>query len=139
MSLAPRPNNLPSRCVGVNGSLVHCCNGPVGTTSTCPANANVWPEVPALLAQRLRTRKWSGPKSMMSQLKPMGSKCALIKAVQPPSSGVTEGREISCSVKRSVALMMIFLNGQSAQFDWPLLSILLFRQPRPCAHDPDRG
>ncbi len=43
MSAAPRPYSLPSRCAGVNGSLVHCSSGPVGTTSVWPANTTVRP------------------------------------------------------------------------------------------------
>ena len=37
MSAEPRPYSLPSRSVGVNGSLSHCSTGPVGTTSVWPA------------------------------------------------------------------------------------------------------
>ena len=41
MSDAPRPYSLPSRCVGVKGSLLHWSSGPVGTTSVWPAKARV--------------------------------------------------------------------------------------------------
>ena len=37
MSAAPRPYSMPSRMVGVNGSLCHLSTGPVGTTSVWPA------------------------------------------------------------------------------------------------------
>src|SRR5450830_620490 len=37
MSDAPRPNSLPSRCVGTNGGDCHLSTGPVGTTSACLA------------------------------------------------------------------------------------------------------
>ena len=117
MSLAPRPNNLPSWWVGVKGSLSHWVNGPVGTTSVWPAKASVWPEVPARLAQRLRTRKVSGPESMNSQTNPRGFKASAIRSRQPASSGVTEGREISCSAKRRVSWQVVAFMAQSL-FGW---------------------
>ena len=46
MSAAPRPNRLPSRSVGENGSLVQRSSGPGGTTSTWPARQAMgepWP------------------------------------------------------------------------------------------------
>ena len=68
ISLLPRPNNLPSRWVGVKGSLLHLAIGPVGTTSVWPANTNVFALVILLrlMAHKLLTRNVSGPLSMRS-------------------------------------------------------------------------
>ena len=100
MSLLPRPYNMPLRWVGVNGSCVHWSKGPVGTTSVCPANTKVFALAWVLrfTAHRLLTRKLSGPLSMRSQANPSGVRREAIRSRQPASSGVTEGREMSCSV-----------------------------------------
>ncbi len=108
MSLAPRPYSLPSRCVGTKGGLLHCSSGPVGTTSVWPAKTSTGRSapVPERRAQRLRTRKLSGPLSMRSQAKPMGCRASARSSRQPASSGVTEGRLISCSVSCRVRDMV---------------------------------
>ncbi|MCY1545035.1 hypothetical protein D9M68_809530 [compost metagenome] len=107
MSLAPRPKSLPSRCEGTKGSLPQASSGPVGTTSVWPAQTRVgcWP-VPRR-AQRLVTRKSAGPLSMVSQTKPSARRRSAIRAWQPSSSGVTEGRAINSSVRRRVAVIRI--------------------------------
>ena len=104
ISLLPRPNNLPSRCVGVKGSLRHWAIGPVGTTSVWPANTNVFALacVLRLMAHKLLTRNDSGPLSMRSHAKPRGTKCETINSKHPASSGVAEGRAISCSASERV-------------------------------------
>ncbi len=145
MSLAPRPYSLPSLCVGVNGSLDHCASGPVGTTSVWPAKARVWPEVPGRLAQRLRTRKVSGPDSMNSQAKPSGCNASARMSMHPASSGVTEGRAISCSARRRVSWQVVMFrpcsdaDAQSGQCVRPLPGIRRFRQRGPCARGHGRG
>src|SRR5512139_2861447 len=50
------------------------------------------------LAHRLVTRNSAGPLVMVSQAKPSGCRRAASSCWQPASSGVTEGRAISCSV-----------------------------------------
>ena len=106
MSLAPRPYSTPSRTVGLNGGEAHCSAGPGGTTSTWPANTTVGPCAPwqpRRKAQRLRTKKSSGPLSMRSQAKPCGASSAAITSRHPPSAGVTEARAISCCARRKAA------------------------------------
>src|SRR5512140_605863 len=111
MSAAPRPYSLPSRCAGVNGSLVHCSSGPVGTTSVWPANTTVRPRPgsasrrPGRLAHRLVTRKVFGPLSMVSATKPSGFRRSPTMRWHCPSSGVTERRAISCSARCSARFM----------------------------------
>ena len=72
MSAAPRPYSMPSRMVGVNGSLCHLSTGPVGTTSVWPAKHISGPLLPRR-AHRLST----SPQRIFSSLKPSFSRrCA---------------------------------------------------------------
>ena len=105
MSLAPRPNKWPSRCVGTKGSLVQAARSPVGTTSVWPANTKTWASVrpQRRIAHRLLTRPSAGPLSMASHTKPSGVKRCAIIGKQPWSFGVTEGRAMSASASRRVA------------------------------------
>ena len=131
MSAAPRPYSLPARCVGVKGWLCHCSSGPVGTTSVWPAKTSVLTGAsensefaigsiaagagadcarglkPSNFAHKLVTRKFCGPLTMVSHLKPKGASRAIKMAWQFASSGVMEGREISCSASRSVRDIVI--------------------------------
>ena len=51
-----------------------------------------------LFAHRLLTRKLGGPLSSRSQAKPSGARRSVSRSRQPASSGVMEGRAMSCSV-----------------------------------------
>src|SRR5437868_12336168 len=104
MSAAPRPYSLPSRCVGAKGSLCHWASGPVGTTSVWPANASsgAAASAPRRTAQRLVTRKSSGPLCIVSQTKPSGLSRSMIRGWKPPSFGVRDRQAISCSVNCKV-------------------------------------
>src|SRR3954468_3000780 len=90
MSAAPRPNSLPSRTVGTNGSECHSESGPVGTTSVWPAKQTTGC-APPRRAQRLVT----SPNLSGSQRNPDFSSRAAISSWQPPSSGVIERRAMS--------------------------------------------
>ncbi len=107
MSLAPRPKSLPSRWLGTKGSLVQASSGPVGTTSVWPAQMRVGRRPVPQRAHRLATRKASGPLSMRWQSKSSGLSRAAMMSRHPASSGVTEGRAISSSARRSVAVIRI--------------------------------
>lgn len=94
MSLAPRPNNLPSRWLGVKGSVVHLSKGPVGTTSVWPANTKVGPfGEQRLIAHRLLTLKLSGPKFKRCESKSKAFKRSPKISRHPASSGLTEGEQ----------------------------------------------
>ena len=100
MSAAPRPNSLPSRSVGTNGSDSQRSSGPVGTTSVWPAKHTSGDAVPRR-AQRLVTP----PLASGSRRKPSGRRRAASTSWQPPSSGVIERRAISSRASASVSLM----------------------------------
>ena len=97
MSAAPRPYSLPSRCVGMKGCERHCSTGPVGTTSVWPAKTNTGDVVPRR-AHRLVTSF----DCIVSQTKPSGVRMSIRCCWQPLSSGVTEDRAISFSVRARV-------------------------------------
>ncbi len=82
-----------------------------------PAKTSSLPvaDAPRRIAQRFVTRAVSGPKGNEVQAKPIVSRRAAISAWQPPSSGVTERREISCSARSSVADIGAGLSGTAAQ------------------------
>ena len=115
MSLAPRPNKWPSRCVGTKGSLVQAARSPVGTTSVWPANTKTWASVrpQRRSAHRLLTRPSAGPLSMASHTKPSGVKRCAIIGKQPWSLGVTEGRAMSASASRRVAWVSLIWGDRS--------------------------
>ena len=92
ISAAPRPNNMPSRMVGSNGGLIQRSASPGGTTSVCPAKANVSP------CPRHAQKFCVSAKSMRSTVKPIACKRSINKAWHPASSGLREGRRISCCV-----------------------------------------
>src|SRR4051812_23104122 len=96
MSAAPRPNSLPSRTVGTNGSERHSASGPVGTTSVWPAKQTTGC-APPRRAQRLVT----SPNFIDSQRKPAFCRRAAMRSWQPPSSGVIDRRSMSCLVSSS--------------------------------------
>jgi len=100
MSAAPRPNSLPSRSVGANGSDSQRSSGPVGTTSVWPAKHTSGEAVPRR-AQRLVTP----PLVSGSRRKPSGRRQAASTSWQPPSSGVIERRAISSRASASVSVM----------------------------------
>ncbi len=98
MSPAPRPYSLPSRWVGMNGSLVHCSSGPVGTTSVWPANTTVSAPAagrapgPQVGDPKVARPAFDGFADEAQRRQPLAEQC-----LAAASSGVTEGREISCS------------------------------------------
>src|SRR5437773_3828460 len=98
MSAAPRPKSFPSRAVGTKGLLCHFSTGPVGTTSVCPTKQRSGGDSPRR-AQRLVT----SPRRTGSIANPRRARRSASSLWQPPSSGVTERREINSRARPSVA------------------------------------
>ena len=71
---------------------------PVGTTSTWPAKAIFGSKVPSL-AYKFSTFSVPSPKSILSQLKPNGSKYDIIISKDPSDFGVILLHWISSEVK----------------------------------------
>src|SRR5690606_26189348 len=81
---------------GSNGSVRHSSRGPVGLTSVCPAKHSSGPASPCR-AHRFST----GPKGKCSTRKPHAPSRSAMICRQPWSSGLTDGRRMSASVRAS--------------------------------------
>src|SRR6476469_3386887 len=124
MSAAPRPYRQPSRTVGTKGSECHFSSGPEGTTSVWPASTTSGLAVPWRI-QRLVT----SPCTMVSALKPSGTRRSMITCWHPSSAGVMDLRAISALASSSVSFFKGDLPGEELPVHDPVAEQAVERVP----------